>query len=226
MTEQEKIITYFQLNEKERSELFAASGVTAFLKHGSFAAGYSHFAVLREDGTVSASGDNRFGQCGVGDWRDIIKVAAGDFHTVGLKRDGSVAAAGDNKYGQCNVDSWSDVKELFADRALTVGLTSSGEILVSRSDKHDNAETKQDAPATDDTGRITEGAYYEADSEQKAIRSSKEDVIEKISDFNEEEIKDELIKMGKQRMLFVDRLDLWSEEFLNQLYQNLVKKND
>jgi alpha-tubulin suppressor-like RCC1 family protein len=35
------------------------------------AAGYRHSVALRSDGTVVAAGDNRFGQCHVGDWRDI-----------------------------------------------------------------------------------------------------------------------------------------------------------
>jgi len=44
---------------------------------------------------AEASDDyNRFPECDVGDWTDIIQVAAGDLHTVGLKSDGTVVAVG------------------------------------------------------------------------------------------------------------------------------------
>lgn len=87
-------------------------------------------AVLEDDGTVSAYGDNSRGQCEVAAWCDIQKIAAGDFHTVGLKKDGTVLAAGDNTYGQCNVGEWSGVAGLFAERNLTTAFTQDGAMLV------------------------------------------------------------------------------------------------
>jgi alpha-tubulin suppressor-like RCC1 family protein len=51
-------------------------------------------------------GDNGYGQCNVGNWTDITRVAAGSYHTVGLKSDGTVVAVGDNFHGQCNVRGW------------------------------------------------------------------------------------------------------------------------
>ena len=69
------------------------------------ALGNEHTVLLKEDGTVTAAGDNSFGQCSVSDWTDVIAVAAGAYHTVGLKADGTLLAAGDDRYGQCDVDT-------------------------------------------------------------------------------------------------------------------------
>ena len=69
----------------------------------SLAAGHRHTVGLKSDGTLTAVGDNKYGQCDVGSWRNIVAVAAGNVHkarntgnshTVGLKSDGKVIAAG------------------------------------------------------------------------------------------------------------------------------------
>ena len=49
---------------------------------------------LKSDGTVVAVGWDKYGQCDVGGWSDIVQVAAGRWHTVGLKSDGRVVALG------------------------------------------------------------------------------------------------------------------------------------
>src|SRR5690606_8108124 len=68
----------------------------------SIAAGWRHSAGLTDAGTVVAVGENNYGQCDVGHWRDIVAVAAGSAHTgsshtVGLRADGTVVATGWNK---------------------------------------------------------------------------------------------------------------------------------
>ena len=68
--------------------------------------GYQHTVELKSDGTVVAVGYNYDGQCNVGDWTDIVKVAAGGSHTVGLKSGGTVVAVGRNSSGQCDVGGW------------------------------------------------------------------------------------------------------------------------
>ncbi|MGF9912173.1 chromosome condensation regulator, partial [Paenibacillus ehimensis] len=72
------------------------------------AAGYRHTVGLKSDGTVTAVGDNKYGQCDVSGWRDMVAVAAGNAHTgnahtIGLKSDGTVVAVGWNKHDQCDV---------------------------------------------------------------------------------------------------------------------------
>ena len=41
------------------------------------AAGEKHVVMLHSDGSVSAVGDNSYGQCEVATWSDIVEVAAG-----------------------------------------------------------------------------------------------------------------------------------------------------
>ncbi|SPF41564.1 Beta-lactamase inhibitory protein II (fragment) [Candidatus Desulfosporosinus infrequens] len=74
------------------------------------AAGRRHTVGLKSDGTVTAVGDNNYGQCDVSGWSDIVAVAAGCAHTLGLKSDGTVVAVGDNEYGQCNLSGWCGIR--------------------------------------------------------------------------------------------------------------------
>ena len=82
------------------------------------AGGRRHTVGLKSDGTVTAIGDNKYGQCDVSSWRDIVAVTAsnvhmatntGHAHTIGLKSDGTVAAVGWNKHDQCDVNDWRDI---------------------------------------------------------------------------------------------------------------------
>ena len=66
-------------------------------------AGSSHTIGLRSDGTVVATGYNKYGQCSVGGWTDVVAISGGTNHTLGLRSDGSIVAAGSNGYAQCNV---------------------------------------------------------------------------------------------------------------------------
>jgi len=43
-------------------------------------AGRRHTVGLQSDGTVRAVGDNKYGQCDVRGWRDMVAVAAGNVH--------------------------------------------------------------------------------------------------------------------------------------------------
>src|SRR5690606_28274330 len=103
-------------------------------------AGYRQSVGVRADATVTAVGDNTYGQCDVADWRDIVAVAAGAAHTgnahsVGLQADGTVVAAGWNKYGQCDVRTWRDIVSIAAGWRRTVGVKSDGTVVaVGRND--------------------------------------------------------------------------------------------
>lgn len=130
MKSEKILISYFQLSEKERKERYLPKTSVDCLKKGQIAVGSAHIALLNEDGSVSARGNNDFGQCNVNQWKDIVKIAAGDFHTVALKKDGTVLAAGDNAYGQCNVSRWKGVTDLFAEKNITIAVHKSGGILM------------------------------------------------------------------------------------------------
>ena len=145
MNQTKLIVTYFKLNEQERTESYLCGSVGDILKNRKLAVGYAHIALLNDDGTVSANGDNSRGQCNTQSWRSVTKVAAGDFHTAALKSDGTVYATGDNTYGQCNVAEWRDITDIFADKGFTVGVTADGKIMTTHEAK---TAPQQKAPAS------------------------------------------------------------------------------
>ena len=111
-----------QQEEKQREQLRP-------LSHTLLTAKYSHVIGLRSDGTVMATGHNKFGECNVSDWRDIVAVSAGSHHTVGLRTDGTVVAAGNNSSGECNVSDWQDIVAISAGHSHTVGLRADGTVV-------------------------------------------------------------------------------------------------
>ena len=92
-------------------------------------AGYSHTVGLKSDGTVAAEGNNRYGQCDVEDWANIVAVSVGVYHTVGLKMDGIVVAVGENNDRQCDVEDWTDIVAVSAGGYHTVGLKADGTVV-------------------------------------------------------------------------------------------------
>ena len=89
----------------------------------------THIVGVNADGTVVATGDNKYGQCEVSEWRDIVAVAVGERHTVCLHSDGTVVAAGRNVDGQCNVSDWTNIIAICAGEYHTVGLRSNGTVV-------------------------------------------------------------------------------------------------
>ena len=83
----------------------------------------------RMDGTVAAAGYNKYGQCNVEDWTDIVSISAGDNHTVGLKADGTVVAVGYNLDGQCDVSNWKNIVAVAAGGYHTLGLRADGTVV-------------------------------------------------------------------------------------------------
>jgi hypothetical protein len=83
---------------------------------------------LKSDGTVVAAGKNKYGQCNVDSWKNVIAVEAAGDCTFGLRADGTVVAVGDNEYGQCNVSDWRDIVAVTSCGSHTVGLKSDGTV--------------------------------------------------------------------------------------------------
>jgi alpha-tubulin suppressor-like RCC1 family protein len=80
------------------------------------AAGTYHSLALKQDGTVWVTGNNYYGQLGLGDntnrysWTqtsltNVIAIAAGYSHSLALKQDGTVWVTGDNSFGQLGLGS-------------------------------------------------------------------------------------------------------------------------
>ena len=84
------------------------------------AVGLRHSIAIKSNKAVVSIGDNRFGQCNVSSWRDIIQVVAGKYHSLGLKIDGKVIAVGKNSYGQCDVNNWKYIKTKTSPLAVIV----------------------------------------------------------------------------------------------------------
>lgn len=86
-------------------------------------AGANHSLAIREDGTLWAWGDNRFGQLGLGHINEVYEpvrvgtnanwesVAAGWRHTLALRTDGTLWAFGDNRFGQLGTGTTNNVHE-------------------------------------------------------------------------------------------------------------------
>lgn len=92
-------------------------------------AGGEHTLGLHEDGTVSAVGNNKYGQCDVDNWSGITQVSAGGRHSVAIDENGAAVATGDNKSGQCDVGSWRNIADISAGTAHTVGAKSNGSVV-------------------------------------------------------------------------------------------------
>jgi alpha-tubulin suppressor-like RCC1 family protein len=92
-------------------------GTDANWRTVSAGAGAYHALAIRDDGTLWAWGDNRFGQLGLGHTNGVTvptqvgaetiweSVAAGWRHTMAIRTDGTLWACGDNRFGQLGTGS-------------------------------------------------------------------------------------------------------------------------
>lgn len=72
--------------------------------------GIGDYFGLKKDGSVVCLSDfNKYGECNVGYWNDVISIASDGSCTVGVKRNGTVVAIGNNEHGQCNVNYWTNI---------------------------------------------------------------------------------------------------------------------
>ncbi len=94
------------------------------------AAGEAHFVLLHADGTVSAIGDNAYGQCDTtgSAWQNIVAIAAGDHFTLGLRTDGTVIAVGAAGAGACDTADFNNVVDIAACDRTAVVLFSDGTV--------------------------------------------------------------------------------------------------
>ncbi|MCC8104175.1 MAG: Hsp70 family protein [Clostridiales bacterium] len=95
-----------------------------------------YYIGLHKDGTVSACGNNKYGQCDASWWENVKQISCNLKHVAGLLKDGTVITAGDNSYGKCNVNDWRNVVSIATGREWTFGLHENGTVLIAGSDKY------------------------------------------------------------------------------------------
>lgn len=129
-----------KLNAQQEEFKMRTAPIREIMKRGtaliSGISGDHHIVGLRQDGTAVAVGKNKYGQCDVSNWTDIVAVSTGIAHTVGLKQNGTVVAAGSNKEGQCDVSNWTDITDIASGDFFTVGLSKSGNVVNTKLSKH------------------------------------------------------------------------------------------
>lgn len=91
------------------------------------AAGPGFCLLMYEDGTVGALGNNRYGQCNVEDWHDIVAIAASKDAAFGLKSDGTVITT--KAELQETLNSWTGIVAISAGAEHVVGLKSDGNVV-------------------------------------------------------------------------------------------------
>ena len=105
------------------------------------AAGSDHLISLRDDGTVLAAGDNRWGQCRVQGWQSVASVYASRMMSAGLRTDGTVLVAAANDTLQESVSSWRGITMLALGENHILGLTQDGRVLSAGTNQDGCCET-------------------------------------------------------------------------------------
>jgi hypothetical protein len=118
---------------------------------------------LLKDGSVVATGSNRYGRCDVSGWRDVAEVSAGPCHTVSLLRDGTVVATGMgaigwDDYGRHDVSGWKDVAAVSAGAYHTVGLLKDGTVVATGLGDYEGGAC--DVSGWHDVAAVSAGAYH------------------------------------------------------------------
>ena len=111
-----------------------------------------HTVGLKSDGTVVAVGDNRYGQCYVSSWDNIIGISAGQNHTAGLRPNGTVIAT---TYTS-DVSTWKGIIAIASGEEHLVGLKSDGTVVATGG----NAEGQCDVVGWNDIVAIAAGYEY------------------------------------------------------------------
>ena len=117
--------------EKNRRQVYKTEIKRFVSATPSAADGIKHRAEIMPDGRVAVDGENRFGECNIFDWKNIIQISCGNWHTVGLKKDGTVIACGSNANGQCDVsDIQGHAVAISCGRYHTAVLLENGRVIV------------------------------------------------------------------------------------------------
>lgn len=90
-------------------------------------AGFSHVVGVKTDGTVVACGENRFGQCNVSAWKNVVSAQAYQTSTVGVLNNGDVIYTGDAH----SLKTFHDIRRM--DDYYKIGIRNDGTLAVADS---------------------------------------------------------------------------------------------
>jgi alpha-tubulin suppressor-like RCC1 family protein len=95
------------------------------------ACGWLHNVAVLTNGTVTAWGNNSWGQTNVpAGLNNVMAVAAGELHSLALLGNGTVVAWGDNTYGQTNVPAGlTNVTAVAAGQFFSLAMRSNGTVV-------------------------------------------------------------------------------------------------
>ena len=91
------------------------------------------FLGLTTEGRVLSVGSNKYGECDVTGWYDIVAIHAGYDCSFGVHEDGTVAACGRNRQGMCEIRDWSDIIAITSYDVMSFGLRKDGTIVAAGS---------------------------------------------------------------------------------------------
>lgn len=94
-----------------------------------YSVGARHTVMLYGDGTVTAQGDNRDGQCNLSDLKDIRCVYAGANCTYAVNAEGRVIIRGFSALEE-DVSSWVGIEKIVGSKGRLVGLTKDGAVKI------------------------------------------------------------------------------------------------
>lgn len=94
----------------------------------SVAMGEEHIAILHSDGTVTACGENRNGQCNVRKWKRVCQIAVGNGFTLGLTEKGKVLFAGNVGYNISCFTGMNRFSQIAAGNNSILGIDADGKL--------------------------------------------------------------------------------------------------
>lgn len=107
--------------------------------YSAIAAGQSHSLALKADSSITAWGNNSFGQINLPEGDLYLAVEAGNAHSIALKTDGSIIGWGTDDYGQASPPAGNDYIAISAGSFHNLALKAEGTIVGWGIDKYGQA---------------------------------------------------------------------------------------
>lgn len=105
-----------------------------------YSASARHEVTLFMDGTLQATGENTYGQCDVGDLRNIVSVTAAPNATYAIDSGGNLKVRG--LVSEPSVKNWSSLTSIACGSYHIVGLTKEGRVLIAGDMLDENVKKK------------------------------------------------------------------------------------